>query len=696
VNPCAIIIPVFNGYEFVRPCIESVLRNSPQDCPIVVVDDASTDQQTIDYLDGFNERVLLAIQRPNKGFVRTVNDSLRVYPGRDILILNSDTIVPPGWVERMQNALYCEWVNSVVGKIPVLSKRRIAAVCPLSNSAMHVSVPNSGENHLPKWLTVDEMDRIVNETSDHCYPELPTIHGFCMLLSREAINELGGFDRAFGKGYGEETDWSLRAHAAGWKILAVDDLFVWHKEHASFGERRKELAKHAERVLLDRYPDYPEQVRSWWNAAPLRAHKMRIFDRLRPRPAKKRIRVLYLVHNWEGLGGLETYSRRLMQELGEDVEYSVIYPTRCPINHDAYIDTEANGVYRIQLAQQLTETPVWVCEFPLSNRNLTVEHWFSEVLDGLRPDIVHFHHLAGFGSFELPQIAGAHGCKVLLSACDDFFVCPLLRLGGECTKSCVKADSECLACLKSEERLNVHEPTLDTEILDILAERLHAVRNMGLYCDRIEVPSQYLKRTYDEIWGGRVEVVPLGIPVDPVVNLYHKSDKLRVGWFGAGTARKGFGAFCEAARHLKDRMDIEWHVVAEVNGTVDTSGLEHVKFHGPFADGQLGTWLQTIDVAVVAAMRNETYGSIIDEVVAHGCLVIVAAVPAIQERHCAILGTLLFYDWGSAESLECALNFNFNLWCSGLLVRRPTPVKSFASNAADYLRIYRELLGEST
>jgi hypothetical protein len=76
--------------------------------------------------------------------------------------------------------------------------------------------------------------------------------------------------------------------------------------------------------------------------------------------------------------------------------------------------------------------------------------------------------------------------------------------------------------------------------------------------------------------------------------------------------------------------------------------------------------------------------------------VIVAAVPAIQERHCAILGTLLFYDWGSAESLECALNFNFNLWCSGLLVRRPTPVKSFASNAADYLRIYRELLGEST
>jgi O-antigen biosynthesis protein len=675
-NRCVIVIPVFNGYEFVKPCIESVLRNSPEDCTIVVVDDASTDQQTIDYLDNLGERVCLAVNRPNKGFVRTVNEAMATYPDLDVLLLNSDTLVPPGWVYRMQRALYCRGL-------------KVAGVCALSNNATLVSVPNAGANNLPEWLSVDDMDRVVNETSDHAYPELPVLHGFCMLLSREALNALGLFDRSFGRGYGEETDWSLRARSMGWKILAVDDLYVWHQEHGSFGEQRAKLAELAEKIILDRYPEYPQELKDHFDRGPLRAHKMRIFDRLRPRPFnKKRIRVLYVLHNWGGFGGLEIYSKRLIRELDEQVEFAVLYPTREELKSDAWVIADRDGTLRINLNKRLTEAPIWVREFPFSNSSNLVERWFEGLLSGWLPDIVHFHHLAGLGSFGLPHIAKLHGCKVLLSLCDDFFVCPLLRLGGDCKKPVCRGDSECLECLNDSDQLDPHKETTEGEILKLLDERSCAIRNMGASCDRITAPSEYLKRTYEDTWGSRIEVLPLGIPVDRVVNLYHKSDKLRVGWIGAGSVKKGFGTFCDAARKLKDRGDIEWHVIAPVGDDIDVSGMRHVKFHGPFKEGTLGTWLQTIDVAVVAAMQNEAYGSIVDEVIAHGLPFLVADVPAIAER---ITDVCRLYKWGDVENLIQGLALvagnHFDL------AERSGPVKtkSFEANAADFLRIYQEL-----
>jgi glycosyltransferase involved in cell wall biosynthesis len=218
------------------------------------------------------------------------------------------------------------------------------------------------------------------------------------------------------------------------------------------------------------------------------------------------------------------------------------------------------------------------------------------------------------------------------------------------------------------------------------------------YCDVITVPSKCLADSMPDhlaqlrgMWTvGKLRIIPHGVNVNPVVAIRRPSDKLRVGWFGAGSAKKGFGTFCDVARALKD-SGVEFSVHAPLDPEVNLEGLEHVTFHGPFEHGALGTWLQTVDVAVVAAMRNETYGSVVDEVVAYGCPVLVANVPAIAERYANNSTSPIFpYDWGDADKLGTWIT-TFAEHPERLPKREARALKSFEANALDYLKIYREL-----
>ena len=100
--------------------------------------------------------------------------------------------------------------------------------------------------------------------------DIPTGIGFCMFLSRVAIDEIGDFDEAaFGRGYGEENDWCLRASAAGWRHLLCGDLFVFHAGGASFGQDAEALQVSAMAVLESRYPDYNKQVAEFIERDPI-------------------------------------------------------------------------------------------------------------------------------------------------------------------------------------------------------------------------------------------------------------------------------------------------------------------------------------------------------------------------------------------------------------------------------------------
>ena len=96
------------------------------------------------------------------------------------------------------------------------SRPRIGLVGPLSNTASWQSIPDIeshgdwATNPLPAGMTVGEMGQLVAGASARLYPQMPLLNGFCLLLRRELIQQIGYFDEEnFGAGYGEEDDYTL-------------------------------------------------------------------------------------------------------------------------------------------------------------------------------------------------------------------------------------------------------------------------------------------------------------------------------------------------------------------------------------------------------------------------------------------------------------------------------------------------------
>lgn len=245
-----VVVPVFNAFTDVLECIDSLMNSTPPNTPILVLDDASTDLRMAETLDPLSRnRGFAYVQKPsNSGFVGTVNHAFQWCEPRDIVIVNSDVIVPPGWLERLQAAAYC--------------RSTIATATPFTNHGTILSVPYRNRP-IPdpiEGMTVAEMDARIRKSSLMLRPIIPVAVGHCVYFKRSALDVVGYFDEIFAPGYGEEVDFSQRAVMAGFLHVAADDLFVFHKGSRSFDaqgeDKRRILQNSHEKIIQTRYPWY--------------------------------------------------------------------------------------------------------------------------------------------------------------------------------------------------------------------------------------------------------------------------------------------------------------------------------------------------------------------------------------------------------------------------------------------------------
>jgi len=254
-----VIIPAYGGYSETLRSIHRVL-SARNDTPfrLVVIDDASPDPalgrriaelaQAGLFLGLRNER--------NLGFVATANRGLKLGPGRDVILLNADTEVFDGWLDRLHAAAH--------------SQARIGTVTPLSNAATILSYPLWLEDHTaPLELSAATLDRLC-ALGGAAPVEIPTAIGFCMYLRRDCIEQVGLFDEAaFGRGYGEENDFCMRAAALGWKHVAAVNTYVWHWGGRSFGAEKARRLEQAMHTLRRLHPHYEQTVRDFIERDPL-------------------------------------------------------------------------------------------------------------------------------------------------------------------------------------------------------------------------------------------------------------------------------------------------------------------------------------------------------------------------------------------------------------------------------------------
>lgn len=251
-----VIVPVFNAFEDLEVCLTSLERWTPE-ADMMIVNDASTDPRIAPALAGFvargARRQLLTLPE-NRGFVQAVNRGMAAANGHCVL-LNSDTIVTAGWLEALARCLD--------------SDPAIATATPWSNNAEIVSAPRFCEAN-PVPGDPDAWAEAARASATGVYPELPTAVGFCMAIRREALQQLGDFDaEAFGRGYGEENDFSRRAADAGWRNVLCEDAFVVHVGGRSFGPLGQKPDEASMARLLARHPDYLDEVMAWIRRDPL-------------------------------------------------------------------------------------------------------------------------------------------------------------------------------------------------------------------------------------------------------------------------------------------------------------------------------------------------------------------------------------------------------------------------------------------
>ena len=265
-----VIIPIYNAYEDVLRCIDSVRRHTAADSRIVLIDDCSTDDcigamfATLDA--AFDARILLLKNTHNVGFVSTVNRGMSL-SRNDVVLLNSDTVVTSGWLTKIKR---CADSDSSIGTIT-----------PFSNNAEICSFPLFCQNNSLEGVDIEAVNRAMEAVAIPSYTEIPTAVGFCMYIRRALLDKIGLLDaETFGLGYGEENDFCMRAIAAGYRNVLCDDTFVAHVGSRSFSAKTEALKARNSQLLFAKHPHYLGVVQRFISEDPIAPLRARVEARL--------------------------------------------------------------------------------------------------------------------------------------------------------------------------------------------------------------------------------------------------------------------------------------------------------------------------------------------------------------------------------------------------------------------------------
>lgn len=267
-----VVVPVYNAADALAACLDSLQRTLTEADQVLIADDASTEPAVVDlcarFASGCQARVSVVRRSQNLGFVANINAALSETGDSDVVLLNSDTEVSAGWLDRLSEA--------------AASDPRIATLTPWSNNAEICSFPElCRAAAMPDAALRERIAKATASLSDLPLPDLPTGVGFAMYIRRAAWCSLGGFDGAtFGRGYGEENDFCLRAAAHGWRNALCATAYVAHQGGASFSQVGLKSGGENLRRLLARYPHYNARVAEFIVRDPLKPYRERLAQAL--------------------------------------------------------------------------------------------------------------------------------------------------------------------------------------------------------------------------------------------------------------------------------------------------------------------------------------------------------------------------------------------------------------------------------
>lgn len=592
-----IIIPVYNGYEYFDGLFKS-LGQTECDFHIFIIEDCSSDEKVLPYLRKYaasNSNVTLIQNSENLGFVKSVNKALK-QSTNDVVIVNSDVILPPHWLERIIK--------------PIKEHKEIATVTPFTNSGTICSFPNFCKNNdifLNK--SVDEIDHVFSKINPS-YTIIPTGVGFCMAMSRDVINTIGFFDEeTFNKGYGEENDWCQRAIKAGFINVIAENLFVWHKHGGSFlSEDKKRFLQENEKKLLEKHPKYNEDIGYYFRSDPHKHFRSYILWSIIRNPKEQFC--IAVDHDWGG--GANLYLQNELEQLNQKSMH-----TLCIKNN------VGQGLF-LEYFRKGTSYPIFF--------NSIDE--LDSFIDDIRIKKIIINELASFNDIITIQnyilkLKKNNSCEILFLAHDFYCICPSFYLLDNNNTHCWFADiQKCDNCIKNNKNNN-QWVKWDGSITEWRRIWNHFLSN----CDEIRTFSKntkkYLNYYYKDL---NPTVIPHKVEYFDHVPEIQYDNIVTIAIIGNFMFTKGSDIVCEMSDIINEN-NINARIVV-IGRNLTTTSPANISFYGEYKREQLPDILSeyNTDIIAITSIWPETFSYTTEEAITLGIPVACFNIGAPAER----------------------------------------------------------------
>ena len=616
-----IVIPVYNAYDELTQCLKSVFKHTSSKAKLIIINDCSPDERIPALLDwaGSYANVTVLHNNPNLGYTKTINKGIDLAARDDIVLLNSDTEVGPGWLQNLRNAVY--------------HQADIATATAISDNSGAFSVPTVGTaNDFPLWLDKEEMTRAVSQNSDAIYPETPTGSGFCIYIRREVFNAIGTFDEvAFPRGYGEENDFCMRAVRAGWRNIVDNRTLVYHVRSASFREEKTLLYDTGRDIVDERYPDYRGRVRVFVHSPQMNVMRYTIRKLIegkwtnpirQPRP-----RILFVISTQTG--GTPQTNRDLMSGLQNHYHTMVL---RCDAEEIVLYDT-SDGKEVVCETFSL-QSPITLT----AHQSSEYENIVGDLLINYSIEILHVRHIA-WHSLSLCRVAKQLGLAVLFSFHDFYAICPTVNLLDEnrvfCKGQCTNTDADCSIPLWKKHN---HVPKLKHSFINAWRQMIAGIfPHVDAFITTSASTKTLIENIYPELEQQTFEVIPHGRDFPQLikqgnafaVNYPMDSKPLRILFPGNIHSAKGAELIVELkALDIENRL--EFHFLGTVTEALKSQGVYHGRYQRTDFTKLVGE-IQPNYIGIFSIWA-ETYCHTLTESWASGVPVIAIDLGAVGER----------------------------------------------------------------
>lgn len=609
-----IIIPVYGAPDDTLRCIFSVL-NTKNDIPfnLVVIEDYGPIPELRSQLKQLSRQFHFEYyENPeNLGFVLTCNRGFDLHQDRDVILLNSDTEVFDGWLDRM---IDCAIRNPKAGTITAVS-----------NNATICSYPFFCEDYSYGYEITDaQLSILFAKYNAKQSVVAPTGVGFCMYIRRNCLKQIGGFNyKLFGKGYGEENDLCVRAKNAGWENLIAVDTFVRHYGSSSFSNNvRLERVNHAINVLKKVHPNYLPSVREFIAMNPMKPFLNRIdCERLNQYIHNKKV-ILYITHDLGG--GTEKHHLEMVDRLVRE-GYAVL--SLKP--HDKYgAILYLEGIYPVPNIKIPTNT--------IELMNCIKNIWSVSV--------VHIHHLKGFGQELVDSLINVlieYHIPYYFTVHDYYSICPRINLIGVdnvfCGEPIENFCNQCIKGMKEAEHVgcNISKWRQRYQIIMENAQKVFVPdADVQWRLQRYFAHLDFIVRPHFDIW----EILPemTNISKNHPLPLEEKElSSTRIGIIGAIGHHKGYYQVLEVAELCqKLSLNIQFVIIGYTQDDVRLSTLNNVEILGKYEDKELIGKILSAQVNAIwfPAIWPETYSYTLSAALLVGLPIIAFDFGAIARR----------------------------------------------------------------